>query len=147
MKGGAAYEVLHRFNRRKPKRAESGRIMSDDPEKKCPVEYTLARISGKWRIMILKDLSQGPVRYGVLGRSIAGISPKILTQHLREMEEDGLVVRMVYPEVPPRVEYSLGRSGVSVFSMLSTLRDWGLAADKSGRVQCRNCEKCVPRNY
>ncbi|MCC8179629.1 MAG: helix-turn-helix transcriptional regulator [Planctomycetes bacterium] len=121
--------------------------MTESSEKKCPVEYTLAQISGKWRIMILKELSQGPVRYGSLGRSIPGISAKILIQHLRDMEEDGLVVRTVYPEVPPRVEYSLSKAGVSVFSMLSTLRAWGLAADKSGCVECHNCEKCVPRNY
>lgn len=119
----------------------------DHAEKTCPVEYTLAQISGKWRIMILKELSQGPVRYGAIGRAIRGISAKILIQHLRGMEEDGLVVRTVYAEVPPRVEYSLSRAGLSVFSMLSTLRDWGLAADKSGCVACRNCEKCVPRNY
>lgn len=121
--------------------------MSDAAEKKCPVEFTLAQISGKWRIMILKELSQGPVRYGAIGRSIPGISAKILIQHLREMEGDGLVVRTVYPEVPPRVEYSLSKAGVSVFSMLSTLRDWGLAADVGGCVACRNCEKCVPKNY
>lgn len=121
--------------------------MEDMPEKKCPVEYTLSQISGKWRIMILKELSQGPVRYGVMERSIPGISAKILIQHLREMEESGLVVRTVYPEVPPRVEYSLSKAGVSVFSMLSTLRDWGLAADESGCTECRSCEKCIPRNY
>lgn len=121
--------------------------MENLSEKRCPVEFTLAQISGKWRIMILKELSQGAVRYGALGRSIQGISAKVLIQHLREMEDDGLVVRTVYPEVPPRVEYSLSKAGVSVFSMLSILRDWGLAADRSGDVACRNCEKCVPRNY
>lgn len=121
--------------------------MGGSPEKRCPVEFTLAQISGKWRIMILKELSQGPVRYGAIGRSIPGISAKILIQHLREMEEDGLVIRTVYPEVPPRVEYSLSKSGVSVFSMLSTLRDWGLAVDQSGCIECRHCEKCIPRNY
>lgn len=121
--------------------------MDDALEKKCPVEYTLAQISGKWRIMILKELSQGPVRYGKLGRSLPGISAKVLIHHLREMEEDGLVVRTVYPEVPPRVEYALSKAGVSVFSMLSTLRDWGLAADQSGCVACKKCDKCVPRNY
>lgn len=115
--------------------------------KKCPVEYALEQISGKWRIMILKELSQGPVRYGALGRGIPGISAKVLIQHLRAMEEDGLVERTIYAEIPPRVEYSLTRAGVSVFSMLSTLRDWGLAADKSGCVACKSCEKCVPRNY
>ena len=121
--------------------------MEELAEKKCPVEYTLSQISGKWRIMILKELSQGPVRYGVIGRSIPGISAKILIQHLREMEADGLVIRTIYPEVPPRVEYSLSKAGVSVFSMLSTLREWGLTADKSGCVACQNCAKCVPRNY
>jgi Predicted transcriptional regulators len=121
--------------------------MDDEQKKMCPVEYTLSQISGKWRIMILKELSQGPVRYGELGRMLSGISAKILIQHLRGMEEDGLVVRTVYPEVPPRVEYSLSRAGVSVFSMLSTLRDWALASDGKGCVECRNCEKCVPRNY
>ncbi len=121
--------------------------MEKDTVNQCPVEYTLTQISGKWRIKILKELSQGPVRYGNLGRSIRGISPKVLIQHLREMEEDGLVVRTVYPEVPPRVEYALTRAGGSVFSMLSTLRDWGLVTGKDAQVECRNCEKCVPRNY
>jgi Predicted transcriptional regulators len=121
--------------------------MGESSEKKCPVEFTLDHISGKWRIVILKELSQGPVRYGAMERSIPGISPKILIQHLREMEKDGLVIRTVYPEVPPRVEYSLSKVGVSVFSMLSTLRDWGLGADQTGCVECKNCEKCVPRNY
>ncbi|MCC8108862.1 MAG: helix-turn-helix transcriptional regulator [Planctomycetes bacterium] len=121
--------------------------MENDVGRQCPVEYTLSQISGKWRIKILKELSQGPVRYGVIGRSIHGISPKVLIHHLREMEEDGLVLRTVYPEVPPRVEYSLTRAGGSVFSMLSTLRDWGLAAGTEQRVECRHCEKCVPRNY
>lgn len=121
--------------------------MGDILEKQCPVEYTLSQISGKWRIMILKELSQGPVRYGAIGRSIPGISAKILIQHLREMEDDGLVVRTIYPEVPPRVEYSLSKAGVSVFSMLATLRDWGLASDTNGCVACKSCEKCVPRNY
>jgi len=121
--------------------------METSSPKQCPVEYTLERISGKWRIMILKELSQGPVRYGGLGRSIPGISAKVLIHHLREMEEDGLVARTIYPEVPPRVEYSLTKAGVSVFSMLSTLRDWGLASDKGGCVECKKCDKCIPRNY
>ena len=121
--------------------------MENDAEKTCPLEYTLSRVSGKWRIMILKELSQGPVRYGLLGRSIRGISAKILIQHLREMEEDGLVVRTVYPEVPPRVEYSLSKAGLSIFSILPALRDWGLAVDSKGCLECRQCAKCVPKNY
>lgn len=121
--------------------------MEGNSEETCPVEYTPSQIAGKWRTVILKELSQGPIRYGAFGRSIAGISAKVLIQHLREMEEDGLAARVVYSEVPPRVEYSLTKAGVCAFSMLSTLRNWRLAADVTGRVECRGCDKCVPRNY
>ena len=115
--------------------------------KKCPVEYTLSQVSGKWRIIILKELSQGAVRYAAICRSIPGISPKILIGQLREMEKEDLVIRTIFPEVPPRVEYSLSRAGMSIFSMLSTLRAWGLHAGGSECVECKSCEKCIPRNY
>ncbi|MDR1271919.1 MAG: helix-turn-helix transcriptional regulator, partial [Clostridiales Family XIII bacterium] len=80
--------------------------MNKAKNKRCPIEYTLSLISGKWKILILKELSQGALRYGVIGKRIPEISPKVLISHLREMEEDGLIVREVFPEVPPRVEYS-----------------------------------------
>ena len=99
--------------------------MEESPNKKCPVEYALAQISGKWRIMILKELSQGPVRYGAIDRSIKGISAKVLVQHLREMEEDGLVIRTIYPEVPPRVEYSLTELGRSLQPIHDAMWKWG----------------------
>lgn len=121
--------------------------MDDLTAKQCPVEYTLSQISGKWRIMILKELSRDPVRYAAIGRAIQGISPKILIGQLREMEKECLVVRTIFPEVPPRVEYSLSKTGVSVFAMLSSMRDWGLEAGGGDSVECRNCEKCIPRNY
>ena len=79
---------------------------------RCPIETTVSLINGKWKLLILKELSQGPVRYGQLGAQIPAVSAKVLTQQLREMEEDGLIVRTVFAEVPPRVEYSLADMGL-----------------------------------
>lgn len=71
----------------------------------CPVETTLTLISDRWKALILRDLFTGTKRFGELKKSLAGISQKVLTANLREMETDGLLMRTVYPEVPPRVEY------------------------------------------
>lgn len=111
-------------------------------EKKCPIEYTLSLISGKWKILIIKELSQGPLRYGELGKCIPGISAKVLIHQLREMEDDGLIVREVFPEVPPRVEYSLSEMGRSMATILIELRRWGLESDNQGIAECKFCEKC-----
>lgn len=111
-------------------------------EKKCPIEYTLSLISGKWKILIIKELSQGPLRYGALGKCIPEISAKVLIQQLREMEDDGLIVREVFPEVPPRVEYSLSEMGRSMATILVELRRWGLESDSQGIAECKFCEKC-----
>ncbi|WP_077831823.1 MULTISPECIES: winged helix-turn-helix transcriptional regulator, partial [Clostridium] len=78
----------------------------------CSVETTLLLIGGKWKVLILRDLINGTKRFGELKKSINSISQKVLTQQLREMEEDGLVERTVYAEVPPRVEYSLTEDGM-----------------------------------
>jgi DNA-binding HxlR family transcriptional regulator len=115
-----------------------------EKNKKCPIEYTLSLISGKWKILILKELSQGPLRYGVIGKCIPEISPKVLISHLREMEDDGLIVREVFPEVPPRVEYSLSERGLSIGSILRELRRWGLELNEDEKVECAMCEKCLP---
>ncbi|GAB6279991.1 MAG: hypothetical protein STSR0007_00380 [Thermovirga sp.] len=110
---------------------------------KCPIESTLSIISGKWKILIMKALAQGPVRYGELSREIERVSAKVLPRQLREMEEDGLVVRNVFPEVPPRVEYSLSRMGVSLSSVLKELRSWGLGQDTVHAAECTFCNKCM----
>lgn len=113
-------------------------------EKKCPIEFTIHLINGKWKIMILKELSQESLRYGVIGKRIPEISPKVLIQHLREMEDDGLIVREVFPEVPPKVEYSLSEMGKSIFSIFIELRRWGLESDSKGMAECKFCKKCQP---
>ena len=91
----------------------------------CPVETTLLLIGDKWKVMILRDLMTGTKRFGALRRSIPAISQKILTQHLRAMEADGLVHREVYAEVPPRVEYSLTETGESLRPVLDAMSVWG----------------------
>lgn len=112
--------------------------------KKCPIEFTLSLINGKWKIKILKELSQKPLRYGELGKYIPEVTSKVLIQHLREMEGDGLIVREIFPEVPPRVEYSLSEKGKSIFSIFTELRRWGLALDNEEKVACAMCKKCIP---
>ena len=112
---------------------------------KCPIEYTLSLINGKWKLLILKELSQGPVRYGALGNRIPDISAKVLTQQLREMEKDGLLVRTIFPEIPPHVEYNLAEKGKSVFTVFVEMRKWGLEhPDDEGEVACMFCSNCNP---
>ena len=91
----------------------------------CPVETTLTLISDKWKVLILRDLLPGTKRFGELKKSIGGVSPKVLTAQLRQMEDSGLLVRTVYPEVPPRVEYTLTELGYSLKPILDAMRNWG----------------------
>lgn len=91
----------------------------------CPVETTLMLIGDKWKVLILRDLMPGTKRFGELKKSLGGISQKVLTAQLRAMEEDGLVIRTVYPEVPPRVEYELTELGYSLKPILDSLWAWG----------------------
>ena len=91
----------------------------------CPVETTLTLISSKWKVLIVRDLLASTKRFGELQRSVGNVSQKVLTAQLREMEEDGLVDRKVYPEVPPRVEYSLTELGRSLEPVLSAMWNWG----------------------
>lgn len=91
----------------------------------CPVETTLTLISDKWKVLILRDLLPGTKRFGELKRSLGGVSQKVLTAQLREMEASGLLTRTVYPEVPPRVEYTLTELGLSLKPILDAMRSWG----------------------
>lgn len=91
----------------------------------CPVETTLTLISDKWKVLILRDLMPGTKRFGELMRSLRGVSQKVLTAQLRQMEDSGLLTRTVYPEVPPRVEYSLTELGRSLKPVLDAMQQWG----------------------
>ena len=91
----------------------------------CPVETTLTLISDKWKVLILRDLMPGTKRFGELRKSIGTVTQKVLTSQLRQMEESGLVIRTVYPEVPPRVEYTLTDLGRSLVPVLDAMRNWG----------------------
>ena len=87
----------------------------------CPVETTLTLISDKWKVLILRGLLPGTKRFGELKKSIGHVSQKVLTAQLRQMEQSGLLTRTVYPEVPPRVEYSLTELGYSLKPILDAM--------------------------
>ncbi len=91
----------------------------------CPVELTLLLISNKWKVLIIRDLLEGTKRFSELKKSITNISQKVLTSNLREMEENELLTRKVYPEVPPRVEYTLTDIGYSLKTLLDDMDKWG----------------------
>ena len=91
----------------------------------CPVETTVMLIGDKWKVLILRDLMPGTKRFGELKKSIGSVSQKVLTAQLRDMEQNGLVHREVYAEVPPRVEYSLTELGRSLEPILDAMRNWG----------------------
>jgi DNA-binding HxlR family transcriptional regulator len=90
-----------------------------------PVELSLGIIGGKWKIPIIWRLKDGSMRYGELRRSLSKVTHKMLTQQLRELEQDEIIIRKVYPEVPPKVEYSLTLLGESVIPVIDLLREWG----------------------
>ena len=91
----------------------------------CPVELTLLLISNKWKVLIIRDLLDGTKRFSELKKSINNISQKVLTSNLREMEENNLLIRKVYREVPPRVEYTLTDIGYSLKTLLDDMDKWG----------------------
>jgi DNA-binding HxlR family transcriptional regulator len=92
----------------------------------CGIDAAMDVVTGKWKSLILWELaSHGTRRFGELRRGLPGVSEKMLVQHLREMEDDGLVHREVYPQVPPKVEYSLTDDGRALNEALSPLGDWG----------------------
>ena len=99
----------------------------------CPSRLLLDRIGDKWVALVICALRDGPQRYSELSRQLAGISQKMLTQTLRSLEADGLVLRTVHPEIPPRVEYELTELGRSLLEPLGALISW--ATDHMGEVQ------------
>jgi DNA-binding HxlR family transcriptional regulator len=96
-----------------------------DKEYRCSIELTLHLIGGKWKVLILHYLGEKNMRFGELKRELPQITQKMLTKQLRELEQDGIVNRFVYNQVPPKVEYSLSDVGKSLLPILTTLSDWG----------------------
>ena len=93
----------------------------------CPVATTVQLIGSKWKLLILRNLFQRPRRFNELKRSLEGISQKVLTDSLRSMEADGIIMRTVFPEVPPRVEYALTALGQSMRPIIKAMEDWGIS--------------------
>ncbi len=91
----------------------------------CPVEITLSLIGDKWKVLIIRDLISGTKRFGELKKSISGISQKVLTSNLRQMEASGLICRTIYAQIPPKVEYSLTELGSSLEPILNIMAKWG----------------------
>jgi DNA-binding HxlR family transcriptional regulator len=91
----------------------------------CPVATTVSLIGNKWKLLIIRNLLVRPWRFNELQKSLEGISQKVLTDSLRSMEKDGIIVRTAYPEVPPRVEYSLSELGESMRPILDSMQVWG----------------------
>lgn len=91
----------------------------------CPVATTVSLIGSKWKLLIMRNLLARPWRFNELKKDLDGISQKVLTDSLRSMEEDGIVIRTVYPEVPPRVEYSLSVLGETMRPILNAMEVWG----------------------
>ena len=91
----------------------------------CPVATTVQLIGSKWKLLIIRNLLVRPWRVNELRKDLAGISQKVLTDSLRSMEQDGIVIRRVYPEVPPRVEYSLSELGESMRPIIQAMEQWG----------------------
>ena len=91
----------------------------------CPVATTVQLIGSKWKLLIIRNLRMRPWRFNELKKNLEGISQKVLTDSLRSMEEDGIIIRTVYPEVPPRVEYRLSELGESMKTILEAMEQWG----------------------
>lgn len=92
----------------------------------CPVATTVQLIGSKWKLLILRNLLQRPWRFNELKRSLEGISQKVLTDSLRSMENNGIITRTIYPEVPPRVEYALSELGESMRPIITAMEQWGI---------------------
>lgn len=115
-------------------------------DRTCASHQAVGRLADKWTLLLFYALAQGTKRYSELQRQIVGISPKMLTQTLRSLEENGYVEREIFPEVPPRVEYSLTELGVSFVQPVAVLYQWAQEhKDELVRIRSRNARRAVAR--
>ncbi|MGL4791024.1 MAG: winged helix-turn-helix transcriptional regulator [Anaerotignaceae bacterium] len=105
-------------------------MLTKDEMPECPVATTVALIGSKWKLLIIRNLLARPWRFNELKKSLEGISQKVLTDSLRSLEDDGIVTRTVYPEVPLRVEYSLSELGESMRPVINSMELWGVGYKK-----------------
>lgn len=105
-------------------------MKTKDELPECPVATTVSIIGSKWKLLIIRNLLTRPWRFNELKKDLDGISQKVLTDSLRTMEEDGIITRTIYPEVPPRVEYALSEMGESLRPILDAMMQWGTAYKK-----------------
>ena len=114
------------------------------PDESCPVCATADIICGKWTILVIRDLARGRSRFCELERSLAGISPRTLSLRLRGLEEQGILVRHTFPEVPPRVEYSLTAKGEALVPLIDDMRAYGREWLGVTEGDCRPSEQTAP---
>lgn len=116
-------------------------ITYKNAEYRCAMDLTLGLIGGKWKSLILWYIGEKTIRFSDLRRSLPQITQKMLTQQLRQLEENGLVNRLIYTQIPPKVEYSLTEAGKNLLPILSTLCHWGLnhANEIESTKQKTNC--------
>ena len=100
-------------------------MMTKEEMPACPVATTVQLIGSKWKLLILRNLRMRPWRFNELRRDLEGVSQKVLTDSLRAMEDDGIITRTVYPEIPPKVEYALSPLGESMSPILDAMAQWG----------------------
>ena len=101
-------------------------MKTKDELPECPVATTVSLIGSKWKLLIMRNLLVRPWRFNELKNNLDGISQKVLTDSLRSMEDDGIITRTVYPEVPPRVEYALSELGESMRPIIKSMEEWGI---------------------
>lgn len=109
------------------------RFAIDEQMIQCPTELAVELVSGRWKSLILYRLLEGRQRYGELKRGIPGVNDKMLTEQLRKLEESGLILRHVYPEIPPRVEYELTPLGEGLRTTFQHLAEWGKRVQSESR--------------
>lgn len=99
----------------------------------CPINFAMRMIGGKWKPIILHRIRVGINRFGKLQKAIPMINKQMLTAQLRELEQDNLINRKVFAEIPPRVEYSISKNGESLFPLLEAIEEWGLSQQNMGK--------------
>lgn len=120
--------------------------MSCRNQLECPILSTIAMISDKWKVIIIYKLKGGTLRFNELMRALQGVTQKVLTSQLRQLEEDGLVSRKIYAEVPPRVEYSLTPLGETLIPVLEKLEEWAKEhSDELLNAKVRQIQKVSPQ--